>query len=362
MCLVCSLLCGVSLVADAEEQTIEDLSVHAQLYLRDVVGEYKVIEGVIYPEDDMQQIYSYNVNDFLLREYLEQILYYFISNNGEVMFQAGKNYDVKISNIYHKLKIADVDLSKAITSASIYLYYADGTGQSISADVQTGDYNGHTVLDVSFSLNPEKDVKTFLITMYGKINNADYGLGGYKKFESSVGEAQDGVEWITPIIDVETKTEGLLSGILGKLQEVKDNISNVITSITELPQKIWSFIENGLKSLFVPDEQYIVEYKDKWDTLLENKLGAVYEVANVTFESWDRVQASDEQDTIEMPEVTIPLPEDNEFSFGGYDVKIVPDGFEFLATAVKMITAVVCTLAFVNGLRKRYDEVMGVEQ
>ena len=70
---------------------------------------------------------------------------------------------------------------------------------------------------------------------------------------------------------------------------------------------------------------------------------------------------ADETDTIEFPQASINLS-GTPFTFGGYSVKIVPEGFGVLVTAIKSIVAIVCTVAFVNGMRKRYDEIMGVEQ
>lgn len=147
-------------------------------------------------------------------------------------------------------------------------------------------------------------------------------------------------------------------GITGIVSEIYSGFSYVINQLTELPALIWQKFEDGIKFLFLPTEEYIVNYKKDMDTLLADKFGAVYEVVNLTFESWDRITANDEQNIISVEEVTIPLPDDNEFSFGGYDVPIVPSGFEWLATSVKTVVGIVCTVAFVNGLRKRYDEIM----
>lgn len=160
--------------------------------------------------------------------------------------------------------------------------------------------------------------------------------------------------------------EKLLGGILEKItglwDTTKEGFSNLVQGITELPQKIWSFIENGLKDLFVPDEEYLTTYKDKWDLLLENKFGAVYQVVNVTLDSWDKIQETDETNTIELPMVTIPLSAGQQFTFGGNQVQIVPSGFEWIVEIIKGLVAGLCTILFINGLRKRYDEVMGVEQ
>lgn len=106
----------------------------------------------------------------------------------------------------------------------------------------------------------------------------------------------------------------------------------------------------------------MVGYKTKWETLLAEKLGAVYQVTEIIFGAWDDVQNADETNTITFPTVSIPLPDNNNFSFGGYDVKIVPDGFEAFVEVVKGAIGIACTFLFINGVRKRYDEVMGVRE
>ena len=195
--------------------------------------------------------------------------------------------------------------------------------------------------------------------------------------------------------EINTATQQVVSSINGQTQEIKDSIDastdeitgavgdaaddiiandnenaekthdfleNIFKSLGELPGKIWQYISDGLKSLFVPDEQEMVAYKDKWDELLAERFGAVYQAASLIVDSWSDVQESTQTHTIDMPEVTIPLPEGNKFSFGGFAVQIVPSGFNPLVISVKSAIGIVCTFLFINGLRKRYDEVMGVEQ
>lgn len=195
--------------------------------------------------------------------------------------------------------------------------------------------------------------------------------------------------------EINTATQQVVSSINGQTQEIKDSIDastdeitgavgdaaddiianddenaekthgfleNIFDSITELPGKLWTLISDGLKSLFVPSEDDMVEYKDKWDELLSERFGAVYQAASVIVDFLDDLQDSTQTSSISVPVVTIPLLDGEEFSFGGFDVTIVPDRFTFLVVSARAIVGVVCTFLFVNGLRKRYDEVMGVEQ
>lgn len=148
--------------------------------------------------------------------------------------------------------------------------------------------------------------------------------------------------------------QGLLEFIINFLKKIVDGIVN-------LPTNIWKKISEGLSSLFVPSPEAIDEFYYLMDDLMKERFGALYEVVNITFESWERININDTTDSITLPQTSINLPDGCEFEFGGYDVQVVPDGFSWLALVVKTVTGVISTIAFVNGLRKRYDEVMGVE-
>lgn len=234
----------------------------------------------------------------------------------------------------------------------ILLAYTDGTFEYV--DNVTRD-----TANYSATFTPLKDVAYFQligIKNFTPTNGTSFKPGGY------FGECGTGDNGYEVFIETETEEVGLLKGITGWLQGIKDGITNLFNSIAELPTKLWEKISEGLKSLFVPSESDMVAYKDKWDELLSSRFGAVYEVGNIMTESWDSVMNADQTNSIEFPSATINLPGGNEFSFGGYTVQVVPNGFSAIIVAVKAIVAIVCTVAFVNGMRKRYDEVMGVEQ
>lgn len=175
--------------------------------------------------------------------------------------------------------------------------------------------------------------------------------------------------WIHPkgsfTVDIQSKEAGLLSGILGWVKKTSEDVAigfaNMVKGITELPQKLWDLISEGLKNLFVPDSDYIAGYKDKWVELLSSRFGAIYQVGTIITDFVGRIQNSDKTNTINLPSVdlnSVGIP----FAFGGYDIQVVPSGFETIVEICKKIISIVCTFLFINGLRKRYDEVMGVEQ
>lgn len=188
-------------------------------------------------------------------------------------------------------------------------------------------------------------------------------------------------------LNVNDNTAGLLSSIIAFIQSILEGVqniftkigdfmtsvansfselfsklgtwfSNLISSIIELPSKIWTLIENGLKSLFVPDETFIQEYKNDWDIVLSDRFGAIYQSVELLIDYVSMVDNEVSKGTITLPSTSIDLPDGAVFTFGGYDVKIVPEGFGFLADAVKFAVDVVCSFAVINALKRRFERVM----
>jgi hypothetical protein len=229
--------------------------------------------------------------------------------------------------------------------------------ETVSGEIYTiEDYtlthkNGH-LFDLNFNIGAiDEDIRKIHIVMRVQQSIWSYGSHVYSIF----GEMEEYQYTAFKMsVDIETKEESLLGGILGWIQ-------NLFDAIVNLPANIWAFFEDGLVGLFVPSEDALVEYMDKWDELFSSRFGAVYDVVHVMTDSWGGIMNADETNTVAFPSATINFS-GTPFTFGGYDVKIVPEGFEWLATSVKLIVGIACTVLFVNGMRKRYDELMGVEQ
>lgn len=352
--------------------------------------QYAKTAVTVYPDTDSPEN-SHSTDQhffFTSGRVVEWFTDYYIKNvDGSYIVNSGGEVTIKLQRMYDSVTVSGSQGSQLIyvhnsaSSCGVTVYYADGTvgyGTAKITKRNDGTY------DIEGKFTPGKDVLNICLTVkttlpYNSlIQVANLSSDGtyYTGFATTlIGELTDMNSHMLNL-DQSTKTEGLLGsifdgitngfndmigGITSGFTEMGNKLSGLLDSILELPSKIWSFIENGLKSLFVPDEEYIVGYKTKWENLLSDKLGAVYQVAQVTFGAWGDVSASDETNTINFPEINIPLPDNNTFSFGGYEVQIVPDGFTFIVDVLKTIVGVACTLLFVNGLRKRYDEIMGVE-
>lgn len=288
----------------------------------------------------------------------------FAKDDKTYILEKDKSYSIKIQNMSDKVNIVEPSgASNVITvpnTAYVVFYYDDGTTEAVAPiAAERGDL-GYTI---KFDFAPRNDVVTFMIIVnYLFTDNDTYDSTQSYKLYSALGEVtQDDSSYIFSY-EIKDPNTGLLEGVLQWIKGMFEKLGNILTAITELPGKIWEFIENGLKSLFVPSEEDMVAYKDKWEQLLSDRLGVVWQVIEVTFGAWDSINASDTQNSITFPSTSIPLANDIQFSFGGYEVQVVPSGFESIAEICKMVCGALGTLLFINGMRKRYDEVMGVEK
>lgn len=166
---------------------------------------------------------------------------------------------------------------------------------------------------------------------------------------------------ITLVKNIITGITELPSKIANSLKTFFDNIVNAVTSIGDLIKNaivdLGNFLIDGVKSLFIPSEEDITNMKDKWDTLLSDRFGALYQVGALIS---DYASAFKEQskNSITFPSVTIPLA-GAEFTFGGWEVKVVPDGFSAVFSVLKTITSILATMLFINGLKNRFDKILG---
>lgn len=104
-------------------------------------------------------------------------------------------------------------------------------------------------------------------TMNGSANHFSGGVGVGLFAPSVSGKnpyplVSDSLRLFTGI-DPSTENTGLLKGILN--------------AITSLPGKIATAIIEGIKSLFIPDEDFLAQWKEEFFTMLKAKFGFIYE-------------------------------------------------------------------------------------
>lgn len=350
-----------STIANADETKLENLQVEIVTTVKqDGIqisnSQLNTSNIIIYPNNSTQEKFSTTFSVVKGYTYTFQQKWKITNRNSDIIFRANKKYNVTLENGYYNIgyTIYDDDTMDEISSTyivpkynKVLVEYYDGKYEYF--DLSPGNKIGRpTTLYLEFT--PEKDV----VSIEFILGSSQLDFTDTTKYYGCwihTGEMISDKSF-NVIVDTESVEAGLLSGIIGWIKNIYDTIVN-------LPSKIWEFISEGLKGLFVPDEDSVAEYKDRFDGLLADKFGAVYQVVNLLFESWDDIKNADLENTVDIPEVVIPLPDDNEFTFGGYSVVIVPEGFEFMVNAIKIIVGISCTVLFVNGLRKRYEDVMG---
>ena len=149
-------------------------------------------------------------------------------------------------------------------------------------------------------------------------------------------------------------------GTKGLLKSIKSTVTSIKNGITNLPKNIWAKFESGLKGLFVPTESQMTEVKGKWDTLLSDRFGGLYQTVQLiddyaaTFK-----EPSASKSSIDFPEFRLNVGSDSEFVLQAHDVQIVPDRFSFLVDVVKTIISIIATCLFINGLRNKFERLVG---
>lgn len=344
-------------------------------------GAIKAINtATMYPGNGVVESYTGTIDPFFTSTHTDgtnmggEIHAVFTLYKGDLtsLIKKGQGGNIWLDNMYHSFWFdQDGDNGRYVRGAVDWracIIYLDGSTEYIDYELH---WDGPLVFIRANIENASQDIKCIEFHLYTepvtcRKSNSSFA---YWDVDYYIGE-YGGDESYNAGVDKVDETSGLLSSLIEWVKSIREGVSEifetlssgfgaVVNGITSLPRLIWEKIEAGLKNLFVPDQEYLEQYMFDFDTLLDDKFGAVYQVVDITLESWDRISANDERNTIDFPETTIALPDDNEFTFGGYEVPIVPDGFEWLATALKGFVGVVCTVMFVNGLRKRYDEVMG---
>lgn len=142
--------------------------------------------------------------------------------------------------------------------------------------------------------------------------------------------------------------KSLFNLIVDTLVDLKTALSSLLQSIVDGLVDLGNFLLEGLKNLFVPNDDFIVSYKDKWDKLLAGRFGAVYEVMTIFTKFVDTVSsASGSQSSIKFPTYTLELSE-GEFVFGGWNVNIVPSGFNVVFKTLKTLVNIIVTIVIIN--------------
>lgn len=126
---------------------------------------------------------------------------------------------------------------------------------------------------------------------------------------------------------------------------------DLLTSVDSLPERI----AEELSNLFVPDAGKVETIGDNAADLAEDRLGAIYQSGEMLGSVTDAfVYDGSNMSVLAFPAVTFHFG-DVPWTFGGWNVEVVPPGFALLIDSLKLIIDIVCTLAFVSALKRRFE-------
>ena len=121
----------------------------------------------------------------------------------------------------------------------------------------------------------------------------------------------------------------------------------------------WGRFTSFMEGLFASDDNndILQDAVGSSQDVVEDKLGAVAQAGAVIDDLTGVFQYQGVMDTIAFPSLTINfggVP----WTFGGWDVSVIPPGFEPLVESLKLLIDIVATLAFVQAMRHRLEKLL----
>lgn len=297
----------------------------------------------------------------------------FIFNESKKFFSKGSGIEVSLSGVENFNSVGNNILplynNKEAYSLKLRLIDSDSNLKTITIDdFVIKFYPNKNTYYLNFS------VDDLPFDVYGFYIYLDYSIYAYQDLVNYVGTNNNMLHhagFKDLAIDIKEtaadKTDGLLANIIQIVTNIKNNIlelpQNIANSIkgffdnvVNALQELGNSILEGIKNLFIPSEQDIISMKEDWEQLLASRFGALYEVIQL-IDDYAKSFVASEKSTILFPSVSIPLGE-VDFVFGGWEVKVIPDGFDVLVGALKTIISIVCTVLFVNGMRDKFERLV----
>lgn len=323
---------------------------------------------VDYTSNNISQVSSWSINSAnnSLRNQ-----FWFTSVNSDCYINEGDSMQMSLSGIRNILQVNGADtyplLAEKISDYRITLFNINGksipySGYTINFYNRKtgGNSNDNPLLfmEIDFPAVSEDVYGMYISYTY---DFSDYGVDFTSSDDYDILFGFDNSSIDVDYLDADGE-RGLLNNIIGWLVNIVDGIGNLFNAIIELPGKLISLLSDLLQSLFVPTSEELELQAEKWDSLLQSRFGAIYTATNLIIDFCNNILTLSPQDQtmIDFPAVTVNLA-GADFTFGGFAVSVVPDGFSFLVGSVKAVVAILVTLLFVNALKKRFEKLLGGE-
>ena len=300
---------------------------------------------------------------------------------------SGQFYYCKSGSLY-SADLANIILAtsgnpvKFASAASTYPYYSTTwtSGGSASSSYQLTSSGSSSMSSISSSI--VSNARFFVLTAEPSSEVLKAWLDTNAVKQSDDVSLTSTVEYtynftVTNVDYQIVEGDKLLGGILGWIKNIWNGITNlpknianaikgffedVVNAVKDLGQ----FLLDGIVGLFVPTEEVMTDIKERFENLLADRFGAVYDSTQIiddfanAFNSQSQSAMIDgvgANGAISFPAITVNLVE-VPFTFGGWEVDLIPDKFQGIIDTLKIITNIACTFVFVNGMRKRLDGVL----
>lgn len=152
----------------------------------------------------------------------------------------------------------------------------------------------------------------------------------------------------------------LSMGINSMSQSISTRIDTFRGSMESYLEELPARIAEEIAKIFRPSEGKMEQVQQESQELAQDRLGAVYQATQVIDQVASAFTVQTTQGFINIPVCSVMLSS-VPFEFGGWNVQIIPDGFGGIVETLKYVIDIVCTLAFINGLKRRLEGVLGGE-
>lgn len=170
---------------------------------------------------------------------------------------------------------------------------------------------------------------------------------------------QQGAQQVTDKL-IEVKDD-IVQGISDLKDTVTKGFGDVVKGITDLPGKIGEM----LQGLIVPDSEKVSGKFEEFNDLAEEKLGVIYQVPEMVISMGQSIVsgAVEQKGEMTLPKFEIIMPATNQSRAGESLViweectfPIWPEGTEVIHTAVQTATSMICVIAMINSLKRKYED------
>lgn len=155
--------------------------------------------------------------------------------------------------------------------------------------------------------------------------------------------------------------DDIVGGITDLKETTTQGFKDVVQGITDLPGKIGEM----LQGLIVPDSEKVSGKFEDFNNLAEEKLGVIYQVPEMVIGMGQSIVsgAVEQKGEMTLPKFEIIMPATNQSRAGErltvweeYTFPIWPEGTEVIHTAVQTATSLVCVIAMINSIKRKYEE------